>query len=160
VAKKLKLYLETSVWNFVFAEDAPEKQQITQKFFTEVEKGRYEIYVSDLVIVEVTDTPIEKKRNQLENLIYEYQPIRLALSEEVEVLTKKYLEAQIVPRKFQEDVIHIAYASAAHLDAIVSWNLRHIVKLKTKIAVNLVNRSLGYKEIEIVTPEEVVGYEN
>ncbi len=31
--KKLKLYIETSAWNFVFAEDAPEKMAITKDFF-------------------------------------------------------------------------------------------------------------------------------
>jgi hypothetical protein len=31
--KKPQLYLETSVWNFCFAEDAPEKKEITLRFF-------------------------------------------------------------------------------------------------------------------------------
>ncbi|HPZ10241.1 MAG TPA: hypothetical protein PL110_19280 [Candidatus Eremiobacteraeota bacterium] len=31
--RKLKLYLDTSVINFLFADDAPEKQRVTQEFF-------------------------------------------------------------------------------------------------------------------------------
>jgi hypothetical protein len=31
--KKLKLYIETSVWNFLIADDAPEKRAITEKLF-------------------------------------------------------------------------------------------------------------------------------
>jgi hypothetical protein len=34
--KKLQLYLETSVWNFYFADDAPEKREITVLFFERV----------------------------------------------------------------------------------------------------------------------------
>jgi hypothetical protein len=30
--KRLQLYLETSVWNFFFADDAPEKKEITVAF--------------------------------------------------------------------------------------------------------------------------------
>ena len=159
MSKRLKLYLETSVWNFIFADDAPEKQEITRKFFTELRKEQYEIYISELVMVEIADTPQEEKRNRLEDLIREYQPVRVELNKAVEVLSRKYIEAQIVPRKVQEDAIHIAYATAAHLNAIVSWNLKHIVKLKTKLAENRINQSLGYKEIELVTPEEVIEYE-
>jgi hypothetical protein len=42
------------------------------------------------------------------------------------------------------------------MDAIISWNFRHIVKLKTKVEVNGVNKLLGYKEVEICSPEEVI----
>jgi len=52
--------------------------------------------------------------------------------------------------------LHIAIASANNLDVIVSWNFNHMVKLKTKQGVIAVNSLLGYKSIEIITPEEVV----
>lgn len=42
------------------------------------------------------------------------------------------------------------------IEAIISWNFEHIVKLKTRIMVNGINRLLGYHEIEICSPEEVV----
>jgi hypothetical protein len=103
---------------------------------------------------------LPKRRNQLEELIRAYGPMRLDWTEVIETLTQRYLGAQIVPKKYQEDAIHIAYATASGLDGVVSWNLKHIVKLKTKIMVNQINHSLGYPEIEIVTPEEVIEYEN
>jgi hypothetical protein len=36
--KKPQLYLETSVWNFHFANDAPEKREITLRFFDKVKQ--------------------------------------------------------------------------------------------------------------------------
>jgi hypothetical protein len=42
------------------------------------------------------------------------------------------------------------------MDALVSWNMSHIVKLKTKIMVNEINKKSGYPEIYICTPEEVL----
>ncbi len=155
--KKLSLYLETSVWNFIYADDAPDKRDITKVFFREVEQGRYDIFISDLVATEIGNAN-EAKRKQLESLIKEYKPVQLTANQDVEKLSNAYLEANIVPKKFPEDIIHAAYAVAHNLDAIVSWNLKHIVKLKTKMAVNGINKLLGYREIEIVTPEEVVGY--
>ncbi len=34
--------------------------------------------------------------------------------------------------------------------------MQHIVRLKTKLGVNGINRMEGYKEIEICTPEEMI----
>ena len=40
--KKLRLYLDTSVLNFLFAEDVPEFKKITEEFFENyVKKGKY-----------------------------------------------------------------------------------------------------------------------
>lgn len=33
--KKLKIYLDTSVISFVYASDAPEKQNVTKEFFAQ-----------------------------------------------------------------------------------------------------------------------------
>lgn len=56
----------------------------------------------------------------------------------------------------KDDALHIACASVNDLDAIISWNFEHIVKLKTKREVVGINVLLGYKEIGIYSPWEVV----
>ena len=154
--KKLSLYLETSVWNFIFADDAPDKRDATKRFFKEIKEGRYEIYISNLVYDEIADTR-GPKREQLEQLIREYSPTQVASNEKVQELVGAYLESGVVPKGSEEDAFHIAYAVSHNLDVVVSWNLKHIVRLKTRMLVNGINKLLGYKEIEIVTPEEVIG---
>lgn len=37
------------------------------------------------------------------------------------------------------------------------WNMEHMVKLKTRREVRAVNILEGYREIEICTPQEVIG---
>jgi hypothetical protein len=50
-------YLDTSVINFLFADDAPEKQEITIDFFDHyVLPQVYEVYVSAVVIDEISRT--------------------------------------------------------------------------------------------------------
>ena len=44
--RRLKLYLDTSVWSFFYADDAPEKMEITKRFFDSVSEGLYEIFFS------------------------------------------------------------------------------------------------------------------
>ena len=44
-------------------------------------------------------------------------------------LLNKYLERKILGPKFQNDMLHIALATIANVDVLVSWNFRHIVRL-------------------------------
>lgn len=156
--KKLSLYLETSVWNFIYADDAPEKQKATKLLFEEIKDCRYDVFISEHVLAEIGNTPNSKKRTLLEELVQEYNPVLLPPSSDVENLTSAYLQANVASTKASTDLAHIAYAVVYQCDVVVSWNLRHIVRLKTKVAVNGINRQLGYREIEIIVPEEVIGY--
>lgn len=47
--RPLQLYLETSVWNFCFADDAPEKRDATIAFFGGLPASSYEIFISPVV---------------------------------------------------------------------------------------------------------------
>lgn len=67
----------------------------------------------------------------------------------------EYLAAQIVPRRYRNDLRHAAVATVARVDALVSWNFRHLVNLRTRRAVHAVNVRFGYPLLEIVSPEEV-----
>ncbi|MBI4870567.1 MAG: PIN domain nuclease, partial [Candidatus Riflebacteria bacterium] len=70
-------------------------------------------------------------------------------------LAEFYVLQGPIPRKYVDDATHVAIAVVNRLDAIVSWNCEHLVKLKTKREVNALNKLNGYAEIDIVTPEEV-----
>ena len=52
--------------------------------------------------------------------------------------------------------MHIALATFNESDALISWNFKHIVKLKTIRGINGINRMLGFKELEILTPQSLV----
>jgi len=40
------------------------------------------------------------------------------------------------------------------MDYVVSWNLRHIVRQRTRDRVNVVNSGRGYRPVMIATPAE------
>lgn len=151
---KMKLYMETSVPNFLFTKDAPEKRVITQKFF-EIELKKHNTFISDLVIEEIEESPREREL-ELKKAIKENKIGLLTKNKECEDLASKYVEAGIIPKKYRNDALHIAIAVINNMDIIVSWNMQHIVKVKTIIGVNNINKKLGYKEILINTPEEVL----
>lgn len=153
--KKLKLYLDTSIFNFAKAEDVPFEKDVTLKLLDEIKTEKYEAYISEIVVLEISRAPAEVAM-KLREVINSVNLIELPVDVNSQLLAKKYIEQGIIPAKYEDDALHIAIASVNNLDVIVSWNYKHIVKLKTKREVTGINALLGYKEIEIYSPLEVI----
>ena len=60
--------------------------------------------------------------------------------------------------KFYTDGLHIAIATIAEVDVVVSWNFKHIVNFNKIRLFNAVNLEMGYKPIQIYSPREVTTY--
>ena len=150
----MKLYIETSIPNFLFsAQESIERQDITKRFFENI-VPKHECFVSDIYILEAEDAPEEKKK-QLLSIITRYKLKVLEKTNKVEKLAKRYQEELDFPERYFNDLLHIATATIYNMDVIVSWNLTHIVKLKTMLTVEEVNKRLKYIVPHICTPEEV-----
>ncbi|MBN2533195.1 MAG: hypothetical protein JXB88_09905 [Spirochaetales bacterium] len=157
--KKLKLYLDTSVINFIFADDAPEKQRITIDFFeNSVETGRYDVYISDIVYTEIEKTRDLIKKKKLISVINDYNLIRLPgeHDEEVRYLSKIYIEKKVIPVSKIEDALHVAYAVVFQIDYLLSWNYKHLVNINREKKIILINKEENYNHFfRIITPIEV-----
>lgn len=150
----MRIYIDTSVINGLYAQDAEIKAS-TKNFFDFVRKSNSVLYSADLLVKEIDQTPQEKRRNELKKALAEYNVQFLPLSEEIEKFANLYISEKIIPRRYLPDAIHIATASIHNIQALVSWNFEHIVKLKTKVEINRINREHGYPQIDISSPEEV-----
>jgi hypothetical protein len=71
-------------------------------------------------------------------------------------LLELYKKEGFVRKEARLDLRHLTVATVHGVDAVVSWNFRDIVNIKTRRAVHSVNLRLGFPLIEIVSPEEVV----
>ena len=158
--KQLELYLETSTWNFLFADDAPDKRDITKTFFKVLEHGSYKIYISEVVVAEITRAP-QVKRNLLENALRRYAPLELKVTPEAEKLAREYVARGIIPARKYEDGLHVAIATVTQLDAVITWNYQHLANLGRSERFYSVNLEHKYfKRIELITPMEVTGDES
>ena len=84
-------------------------------------------------------------------------PTALELSAESELLAEKYLRAAVIPAKKRDDARHVAIATLAGLEIVVSWNHRHLANERKWALFNEVNRLAGYVEVlAIHTPFEVM----
>jgi predicted nucleic acid-binding protein len=148
--RALRVYADTSVFGGCFdAEFAPE----SERFFDLVRAGRVKLLVSEVVVRELADAP-GHVRELLTSLPAE-SVVRVGLTRDVIELRDAYLAAGILDRQSVDDATHVATATVARADAIVSWNFKHIVRIDKMRAYNQVNLQTGFGLLSIVSPQEV-----
>jgi predicted nucleic acid-binding protein len=150
----LRVYVDTSVIGGCFdAEFATWSNALVQDF----REGRLRPLVSAVVTTELEAAP-EEVRTKYEEIL-QLDPELLEVSEEALALTEGYIQHQVLPPKWRNDMLHIALASVADADVLVSWNFKHIVRLDKIRIFNAVNIELGYKQLQIYSPREVTTYD-
>lgn len=151
--KKLKLYLETTVFNYYFDIER-EYHEDTVRLFEAIRVGEYEAFTSEYVAIELRNAP-EPKRSKMLTLIDKYCITVFGFDTESTRLTNIYVQDGVIPERFRFDAAHIAMATIHGLDCVVSFNFQHINRLKTKNMTAFINLNEGYKPLTICTPMEV-----
>jgi hypothetical protein len=89
-------------------------------------------------------------------LVERLRPAVLRIAPGVIELSAAYARHGAIPAKKESDARHAAMATIHEMDALVSWNYRHLVNYDRRRKINIVNVMMGYnKGVEIVTPPEV-----
>ena len=159
--KLLKIYLDTSVINFLFAEDAPDFKRVTIDFFEHyVRRKVYQVYVSEVVIREIEQTTDANQKKRLLNVIAEYDLRVLPLTDEANKLALLYLAERILPEKKLDDARHIALTTVNQLDILLSWNFKHLANINKQLAVKVINEREGYFYPMLLTNPMEVLYED
>jgi len=150
----MKLYLETTVFNYYFDKNR-DGHADTVQLFEEIRKGKHQAFTSEYVEIEI-QAASEPKRSQMLALIKEFQIAVLSLEEETDRLAGNYVAQGIIPERFRFDSAHIACASVHGLDYVLSYNFSHINRAKTKLLTARVNQAEGYGSVVICTSKEVL----
>ncbi len=157
---KLKIYLETSVINFLFADDAPEKKEATIDFF-ENYLDKFSVYISTVVLDEIDNTQnLDKKKILFDAVIKFNLTIFEKINQEILDIANVYIKNGIIPANKFEDAVHIAFATFYEFDILLSWNFKHLANINKQMVINSTNMTLGYtKQLLLLNPYEVL-YEN
>lgn len=151
---RLRIYVDTSVIGGCFdAEFVTWSNALMRDFRAK----RLVPVLSDVTAAEVAAAPMGVRRLHQELLVLGGGV--LPVTPPVLTLVAAYEARRILPKKFTADMTHIALATIAKVDAIVSWNFRHIVRLEKIRLFNTVNVELGYRALSIRSPREVIAYE-
>ena len=118
-----------------------------------VRSGRFRLVVSTVLEDELARAPdpvrglLDSMRQFAEPATVEPQAMRLR---------DAYISAGILTRKWEADALHVAIATVAECEIIVSWNFKHIVHFDKVGLYNGLNLSLGFGAIKIHAPPEVI----
>jgi len=146
------LYFDTSVLSAYYDERVKDRQDATIKFWKDA-LPNYKIYISEVTVKELEDTKGETLRRKFKGLINSFKLLKS--NEKIRALETAYIERVVFQEKYLADALHVAVASFYDISYVVLWNFEHLVKVKTRKSVNLVNILEGYREIEIVSPQEL-----
>ena len=149
--KRLRVYVDTSVLGGCFDS---EFERWSNRLLEAFRRGEYIAVLSSVTAAEVEQAPESVKQIHAE-LIAGGAELLMVSTEAMELLGK-YGAKKILGPKFQNDMLHIALATIADADVLVSWNFRHIVRLHKIRLFNAVNIECGYKPLTIYSPREVI----
>jgi len=151
---KFRIYTDTSALGGCEDEEFAEHSVRLMGTFV---RGERILVLSSLTVQELAAAPAEV-RGWLASVPEGYIET-LQLGAEAQELAEAYVAAGVLPTTMRADAQHIAIATVARVDVLVSWNFKHIVNLQRIHGYNSVNLRHGYPMIEIRTPREVLSDE-
>ena len=153
--RRNKIYLDTSIISFIYTDDAPGFRDLTRDFF-ENSPSEYDLFISEVVILEITKTTDEVLKAKMLEAIHKYNIAKLEYDETIDEIAEMYLATGIIPEKKIEDALHIAYTTYYEIDILLSWNFRHLANFKKEQRIMLENIKNGYRyPISLLSPLEV-----
>jgi len=150
--RPLRIYVDTSVIGGCVDEEFRED---TLPLWTAFVKGDHRVILSAHTLRELQGAP-ESVRALVERLPSSSVEW-VEDSEEAFSLAQAYLDHGLGGGRQRSDALHLALATLAKADVIVSWNFKHIVNLDRIRLVQAVNLEQGYPIIDIRIPKEVIG---
>ena len=152
---KQKIYIDNSVLGGYFDKDF---KQDTRKLFDRIRKGDFIIHLSEISELELLEAPeyVKDLKKEIPNDCL----VNLELNEDAKYLAENYIKEKILTKSNINDAYHIAIATVNRIDVLISWNFRHIVNLNKIRLFNSVNLKLGFPQIDIRTPKELINYED
>lgn len=149
--RKIRVYVDTSVFGGIEDE---EFANASRMFFERASRGDFVILLSEMTFQELTyaPEPIKKLVESLDPSIVEEIP----LDSQVQQLARAYLDAGVLGPKWEGDCLHVAAATVAGAELILSWNFKHIVNYNRIRGFNSVNVGLGYRSMTILSPMEII----
>ena len=150
----MRVYVDTSVVGGMFD---PEFERRIKPFWNAVADGKIHIIASDILEEELKDAPehVQAFFHRLPKAQIEH----IMATADSDALAEQYIAAGVVGKTSFDDCRHIALATFARADVLVSLNFKHIVNMRRIQGYNGVNLLHGYPTIEIRTPAEVINDE-
>lgn len=128
--------------------------EASKRFFERVHNEEFVLLLSTETLRELAKAP-DPVRAVLKALPPQLVE-ELAISAQAANLAREYITANVLDPASESDALHVAVATVAEADLILSWNFKHIVNFSRIKGFNSVNANQGYRPMTILSPFEVI----
>ncbi len=154
------VYVETTIPSFYFeTRSSPQAvawRDATRRWWSR-SGGRYRLVTSSFVIGELDLAP-EPKRSESLALVGRLEV--LDDPDELGDVIEFYLQHRLMPADAAGDAAHLAHASLAGVDFLVTWNLAHLANANKFRHTEVLNARLGLATPLMVTPYALLSEED
>ena len=147
--RTVRVYVDSSVIGGAFNTRIAEA---TKPFWDTFFHGEIIIIASD-----VLEDELRKAPQRAQDFYADLPPSqieKIVSTDESDTFAERYIVDGVVSKESLDDCKHVAMATLAGADVIVSWNLKHMVKQSEEY--KKVNAKLGYPRINIQTPDKEI----
>ena len=152
------VYIETSVVSYLTARPSSDllaaAWQAATADWWETQRGRFDLYTSEVVLAEAGRGDAESAKRRLD--VLSELPL-LELTGAARALSKTLIRDGALPPNAVDDSLHIALAAVHGVDYLLTWNCRHIDNAEMKPLIRTVCLVNGHQCPEICTPQELMG---
>lgn len=145
-AAKLLVYLDATI---ILGSQDPRRAGPLHGLIRQVVRDEVVLIVSDLTVDELGDAPADAHKIMDASILPRAE--RVPLTTETLDLAGRYVESGVVTRPRRADARHVAAATVAGADVLVSWN-RRILGWERVRRYNKVNCLMGYGPIDARDP--------
>ncbi|EDN71364.1 conserved hypothetical protein [Beggiatoa sp. PS] len=151
------VYVETSVISYLTAKSsrdiiASAKQQITQTWWNDI-RHQFDIYISRLVLEEATQGNQEAADRRLEII---HRLPQVDITDNAIALAKLIMQNNCLPKKAENDALHIAIATIQKMGYLLTWNCKHIANATIQKEISKVVLAKGYELPILCTPDTLM----
>ena len=152
-----RIYIETTIPSFYYTlrtdAESRVRQKWTRQWWNEY-AGIFTLTSSVAVIEEINRGTSDKIQDRLD-LLKDVE--LLPITDYIENIARIYIDRLVMPRDPSGDALHLAIASFHNVDALLTWNCRHLANANKIHSIRQINQELGLVVPELTTPLNYLG---
>ena len=152
------VYIETTIVGYLVANPSRDvvtagQQQATRNWW-DLRRDLFQCVTSDETLAEAARGDAEQGRLRLASLAG--LPV-LSITTEAENLATEFLRTGALPSDARSDAVHLAVASVARTDYLLTWNCRHLANAQILRRLEREAVQRGWALPTVCTPLELMG---
>lgn len=154
-----KIYLETSFISACVTTRSTIRSVYEREvslYWWKQEAPKHNVFVSDEVVHELSD-PRYPRSAEAMKFIEGIEAISVV--PKMVTLAKAFVDRQVMPKPIGGDALHVAMATVAAMEYVVTWNVKHLANPNKVLHLNAVCFEFGLMPPKILRPDDMTDLE-